>query len=44
MEPHRSLWKMQDQSIGKLGKQGEEWSGIKYKIGRKELGKKRGSP
>jgi len=39
MEPYRSLWKMQDHSIGKLGKRKEKRPGVRYENGRKRLGK-----
>jgi len=43
IEPYGSLWKMQECSIGKLCKQGREWSGARYEKGNGRLGKKGGS-
>jgi len=34
---------MRESSIGKLGKREGKWSGVKYEIGKRRLGKKRGS-
>jgi len=44
VESYGSLWKMREQSIGKLGKRRERQPGVEYKKGKKRLGKKGGSP
>jgi len=44
IELYGSLWKTQESSISNLGKQDRKRSGVKYKKGRKRLGKKKGSP
>jgi len=37
MEPYGSLWKMQECSIGKLGKREGEQPGVKYEKGKQEI-------
>jgi len=44
MESYGSLWKTQEQSIGKLGKHWEKRTGVKYERRTKRLGKEEGSP
>jgi len=39
IELYGSLWKMRESSISNLGKRDRKRSGVKYKKGRKELGK-----
>jgi len=39
IELYGSLWKTRESSISNLGKQDGKRSGVKYKKGRKELGK-----
>jgi len=39
IESYGSLWKMRESSISNLGKRDGKWSRVKYKRGRKELGK-----
>ena len=37
MESYGSLWKMQEQSIGKLGKQRREQSGVRYEKEKRKI-------